>query len=126
MIVSTVVLIVLQFAARVLAIRAISPEQWGEFSLGIALTGILALVAAIGLPTAVARSLAYESTARARWKLIRTVTWASAGSGLTGSLLIYLGAPYFASAFHNAALTPIFQLFSVTVAFGVFSVILAA
>ena len=64
MMAATVIYVAFQFLTRVLVTHLVSGEQWGEFNIGFAIANLLALIAAFGIPTAVARSLAYEETVR--------------------------------------------------------------
>jgi O-antigen/teichoic acid export membrane protein len=125
MIVSTLLLLLLNFIARVVIARGVTPTQWGEFSLALALTGMLGIIAALGLPNAVARALAYERTGEGRAHVVRSATLGAIGSSLVGSFAVFLAAGWLGDAFQDHALTPIFQLFSVSVGSIVFSMVLA-
>lgn len=125
MMVATFVLVILQFLTRVLVTRTVSAEQWGEFNLGLALANFLALIAAFGIPTATARSMAFEETVEQRLHLVRTAVLVSVPVGFASSILVYLGAADLASLFQNASgLTPVFQLFSVSIALTMLSNVL--
>ena len=126
MIVSTVLLLLLNFIARVVIARGVSPVDWGRFSLALALTGMLGIMAALGLPNAIARALAFERTGADRRRLVRAAMIGAVTSSVVGSAAVFLAAPWLASAFHDAALTLVFQLFAVSVAMIVLSMVLAA
>src|SRR5579871_110473 len=126
MILSTLLLLILNFVARVVIARGVSPMQWGEFSLALALTGMLGIMAALGLPNAIARALAFERTGAGRWKLIRAATIAAVVSSSVGSLAVFLAAPWLAQGFHDPNLTLVFRLFAVSVAMIVVSMVVAA
>jgi O-antigen/teichoic acid export membrane protein len=111
----TVLLLVFSFFGRVGLARAYGLTAWGEFSIGLALTGLLSLVALLGLNQAVARSISYESDPGERRALIRWGLLITGGASVVVSTLVYFGAPYLADLFHTPSLTVVFQLFSVTV-----------
>ena len=115
MTVATFSVVILQFVTRVIVIRHISPSQWGEFNLGLSLASLLALLAAFGIPTATARSMAFEETYEARMVLVRRALYVSVPVGLASTILVYLFAPYIAAPFHGADLTQVFELFSVSI-----------
>ncbi|MCI4335629.1 MAG: flippase [Thermoplasmata archaeon] len=115
MVVATIVLVVAQFLTRVIVTRNVSADQWGEFNLGLALANLLALVAAFGIPTATARSLAFEETYEARVALIRKALWVSLPIAAASSILVYLFAAQLASPFQGGNLTPVFQLFALSI-----------
>jgi O-antigen/teichoic acid export membrane protein len=112
---ATIILVGLQFLTRVVVTRNVSGDQWGEFNLGLALANFLALVAAFGIPTATARSLAFEETYDARMALIRKALYVSLPVAVASSVLVYLLADQLASVFHAPELGDVFRLFSVSV-----------
>ncbi len=124
MMAATVIYVAFQFLTRVLVTHLVSGEQWGEFNIGFAIANLLALIAAFGIPTAVARSLAYEETYEARRNLVRRALLVSVPVGVAASVLVFLGAPELAALFHNSTYTPVFQLFGVSVGFTMLSNVL--
>jgi O-antigen/teichoic acid export membrane protein len=126
MFVSTIALLLLNFVARVVIARGVTQVQWGEFSLGLALAGMLGIIAALGLPNAIARALAFERDGAGRKRLIRAAATAALISSAVGSLAVYLAAAQLAKAFNDPGLTLVFQLFSVSVGSVVLSMVLAA
>lgn len=118
MIVGTVALLLLGFIARVELARHLSLEEFGSFSLGLAFTGLLSLVALLGLHQATARTLAEQTEPGARRRLIRWVLGITALAALVSSTTVYLLAGSIAAAFDPAdagELTVVFQMFSVTI-----------
>lgn len=113
MMVATVVFVVFQFLTRVLVTHATSADEWGQFNVGFAAANLLALVAAFGIPTAVARSLAFEETFEARMALVRKALSVSVPVGIASTVLVYLGAGTLATVFHTPP--AVFQLFSLSV-----------
>jgi O-antigen/teichoic acid export membrane protein len=124
--VSTAAFIFLGFLARVTIARVVSVSQWGAFSLGLALSSMLAIVVTLGLPSAVSRALSYEPDLVARRRLVRTTLIATLLSAFAGSIAVFLGAPVLAGAFHDAGLVIVFELFAPAIGFTVVSTVLAA
>lgn len=126
MVVSTLILLLLNLVARVVIIRNVTNEQWGEFSLGLALSGMLGIMGAMGLPNAIARALAFERDGAGRWRLVRSAGTAAGVASAVGSLAVFFAAPFLARAFDDPNLTLVFELFSVAVGTTVLSMVLAA
>ncbi len=124
MMAATVIYVVFQFLTRVLVTHSVSGAEWGEFNIGFAVANLLALIAAFGIPTAVARSLAFEETYEARWHLVRRALLISIPVGVLSSVVVYLGAGDLAQLFHNPSYTPVFQLFGISVGFTMLSNVL--
>jgi O-antigen/teichoic acid export membrane protein len=125
MVVATVCLLAFQFLARVLVTRSVSVVEWGEFSLALSLTSLIALLAAFGIPTAVARSLAFEHTYADRARVVRRATIFSIAVAAVSTVVLYVGAPVLAGAFHDSRLGPILGLFALTIPFVILSNVLA-
>ena len=118
MMVATLVLVALQFLTRVVVTRNVSADQWGEFNLGLAFANFLALLAAFGIPTATARSLAFEETYEARMALVRTALYVSIPVAVASTVIVYLLAGQISTLFHDSPDTPltnVFQLFAVSI-----------
>jgi O-antigen/teichoic acid export membrane protein len=126
LVLATTMFILLGFFARILIARELSVAAWGEFSLGLALSSLLAIVVALGLPNAVSRALSYEVEPTARRHIVRVTLLASLLSALAGSVAVFLAAPYLAAAFHDAGLTFVFELFAPSIGFSVVSTVVAA
>ncbi len=124
MMAATVIYVAFQFLTRVLVTHSVSGTEWGEFNIGFAIANLLALIAAFGIPTAVARSLAFEETYEARWHLVRRALLVSVPVGMAASVLVFLGAPELADLFHNPSYAPVFQLFGISVGFTMLSNVL--
>jgi O-antigen/teichoic acid export membrane protein len=123
---STVLLLVFSFFGRVGLARSYGVDAWGEFSIGLALTGLLSLVALLGLNQAIARSLSYETDPGERRALIRWGLVITAVASVVISTAIYFSAPELAQLFHNSALTVVFRLFSTTIGFQMMAAMLAS
>jgi O-antigen/teichoic acid export membrane protein len=118
MVVGTVALLLLSFIVRVELARHLSLEDFGSFNLGLALTGLLALVALLGLHQATARSLAAHKDPGMRRYLIRYVLIITVVAAAVASSVVYFLAEPIASVFDPgdpAQLTVVFQMFSVTI-----------
>jgi len=112
---ATIAVVALQFFTRVIVVRNISSDQWGEFNLGLSLASLLALIAAFGIPTATARSMAYEQTLAARMALVRRALYLSLPIAVGSTLVVFAFAGQLAAPFHESGLTLVFQLFSVSI-----------
>jgi O-antigen/teichoic acid export membrane protein len=118
MVLGTFVFFLLSFVGRVLVARHLSPELFGDFNLGLALAGLLSLVALLGLHQAVARTIADAKDPAVRRRVIRWAAFITIGMATVSSAAVYLLASQIASLFDPAQatqLTGVFQLFSVTV-----------
>jgi O-antigen/teichoic acid export membrane protein len=129
LVVGTILLFLLSFIGRVYTARYLSPTGFGAFSIGLALTGLLSLVALLGLHQATARVLANTQDPAVRRKVIRWVTGLTAAAAILGSTLVYFLAHPLATLFGGGTagpLTEVFQLLSVTVGFSLGSTLLAS
>ncbi len=126
MVVSTLILLLLNLVARVVIARNVTTTQWGEFSLALALTGMLGIMGAMGLPNAIARALAFERDGAGRRRLVRATSTAAAIASVVGTIAVFLAAPFLASGFGDPGLTIVFELFSVAVGTTILSMVLAA
>jgi len=114
----TLALFILSFVGRVATARHLNTDGFGDFNLGLALAGLLSLVALLGLHQAVARTLAATHDPAARRRVIRTVAFVTGVMAFVVSTLVYVLAGSIASIFNpgqGPELTEVFQLFSVTV-----------
>ncbi|HKV90192.1 MAG TPA: oligosaccharide flippase family protein [Thermoplasmata archaeon] len=123
---STVLLLVFSLFGRVGVARAYGLEAWGQFSLGLALTGLLSLVALLGLNQAVARSISFETDPAERHALIRWSLLITTAAAAVVSTLVYVLAPELAALFRNPGLTVVFRLFSTTIGFQMLAAMIAA
>ena len=112
------------FVARVLLVRALPADEWGVFSLGLALVGVLTTLGALGIPQAVARSLSFASADPERRTIVRS-SFAVVGPvsiGLTVGLFAY-GARL---ADQGAQLGLTLELFALSIAFSVVAGLIAS
>jgi O-antigen/teichoic acid export membrane protein len=124
--VSTALLFLFNLIGRVTVAREFTVGAWGEFNLGVSLSGLLTLVAMLGLANAIARAISYEKDPAEQWAIIRWGLTISLVSSVLGTVAMYILAPDFAIWFHNSGLTIVFQLFALSVGFTVMANILAA
>jgi O-antigen/teichoic acid export membrane protein len=118
MVLGTIALLLLNFIGRVYAARNLTVAQFGSFNLGLALAGLLALVALLGLHQAMARSIAENPDPVARRRVIRWTAGVTAVTSISTSVVVYLFAAQIAQLFdpsQTVVLTEVFQFFSVTV-----------
>ncbi len=131
LLVATLCYVGVNFVSRVIVIRSISMSEWSAFSLALALAGVISAVGTLGLPSAVARSLPYSTSDAERRSMVRGSLWIAGASGLVGTVALFLSAPAIGTALGSASLpaselTLALQLFSVTIATGVISTVIAS
>lgn len=126
MVLGTSLLFVFTLLSRVLLARTVSPIEWGEFSLGVAVVGLVIVVALLGLDQASARMLSFERDPAARRAIVVKGVVLAATTGMLASAAVYLLAPWLAGWFHTPGFTWVLQLLSVTVGFSVMTFMLAA
>jgi O-antigen/teichoic acid export membrane protein len=118
MVFGTMALLLLNFIGRVYTARHLPVAEFGDFNLGLALAGLLSLVALVGLHQAMARTIAESPDPAVRRRIIRWAAGITAATATASSALVYYFAASLASVFGSGAsaqLTVVFQLFSVTV-----------
>ncbi len=90
MVVGTVFFFLLSFIGRVAVARHLSVEEFGDFNLGLALAGLVSLVALLGLHQAVARTLAENRDPAARRRVIRWAASITVVTALLSSALVFV------------------------------------
>ncbi len=117
-VVGTLALFLLSFIGRIAVARHLSVEGFGDFNLGLALAGLLSLVALMGLHQATARTLAATHDLASRRRVIRTTAIITAIASVVVSAVVYLLADQISDLFDPAQatqLTVVFHFFSITV-----------
>lgn len=113
----TVGFLLLSLIWRLVIVRLITVDQWGEISLVTALLAIVIALAPLGVSSAVARNLAFEK--QENW---RGLVWSSLIitllSGLAFTIAFYLAAVPIAAIFHNRGLVPVIQILSPNIFLG--------
>lgn len=126
MVLGTGLLFVFTLLSRVLLARSVSAVEWGEFSLGVAVIGLVSIVALLGLDQATARMLSYERDPAARRAIVVKGLLLSAATGTIASAAVFLLAPVLAGLFRAPGDVWLLQLLAVTLGFTVMSLMLAA
>ncbi len=124
--VATLLFVALGFFTRVLLVRAISIADWNAFSLGLSIVGVLAAVGTLGLPSAVARSVAYAPSDAERRTIVRTTFLYGSGSAATAAVLLFALAGPIGRALGSAEITTALELFPVAVACAVLQALIAS
>lgn len=126
LLIGTLGFVIENFLSRVILARAMSPHQWGEFSLGLVLAGLLATAGALGLPQALARNLPLATNDAERRGMVRTafVIITPAAAVVTG--LMFATAWPLTTYFHSPVLAQTVTFFALAVAFSIFSSLIAA
>ncbi|HYK93176.1 MAG TPA: oligosaccharide flippase family protein [Thermoplasmata archaeon] len=126
MMIGTLGFVAESFVSRVILVRTLLPDQWSEFSLALALGGLVSAVGALGLGPAVARSLPFETSESERRRIVHTAYWVGGPS----AVIVAAGLALFSlvvSTFFGAPLLGVTLLFfSVGVGISVFAGILAS
>jgi O-antigen/teichoic acid export membrane protein len=129
LVVGTVMLFLLSFVGRVYTARYLSVAQFGAFNLSLALTGLLSLVALVGLHQASARAIAHTADPALRRRIIRTAAVVTAVAAVITSSLVWFLAGPLASLFGaspDGPLAEAFELMAVTIGFTLGCTFLAA
>lgn len=124
MLLGTLGLVAENFIAQVLLAHSLTTDQWSDFRLGLALTGLLATLGALGLPSAVARNLPYTGREDERRGIVRVAfTVGIPAAVVVAAVLFLVGFPVGAS-------DPLFgltmQLFAGALFFGLVSGLIAS
>jgi O-antigen/teichoic acid export membrane protein len=93
LLVATLLFVLFNFVARVFVVRSITPDEWSAFSWALTLTGFLAAFGTLGLPNAIARSLAYAPSDAERRTMIRGTLLLGGGAGATVAVVLFLIGP---------------------------------
>src|SRR5690348_3332705 len=115
LVLGTLVLFAASFASRVLIAQSFPLADWGLFNLALAITGLTATVALLGLDQAAARTLSFEHDPATRRAIVRSVVRIAVVSAIAASAGIFLFAPALAAAFGAPELAGALELFSIAV-----------
>ena len=126
LLVATLFYVGLNFVARVILFRGISPAEWNAFSFALALVALLAAVGSVGLPSAVARSLPYVTTDAERRSIVRGALIVGGGAALVSALVLWALGPWITSALHFVDLGPALTVFPIAVGTSVAASLIAA
>ncbi|MCD4666955.1 flippase [archaeon] len=109
---------ILTFLYRIIVAR-LGTEQYGLLSLGLAITGILSIIALCGMDRGVLRYVSYYRGKDDKSSIKGTIVQSSIitfGLSLIIFFIIFFGANYISeNIFHNIKLTPILRILSFTI-----------
>ena len=114
------------FVARVILARSLTPVEWGQFSIGLTLAGLLSAVGALGLPSAIARSLPFSRTDAERRSIIHSSFLVTLASSIVISLGLFAFGVYVGDAYGSGTLSLTIELFAVAVGFTILSTWIAS
>jgi O-antigen/teichoic acid export membrane protein len=126
LVLGTLLLFLFGFLSRVLIARTFSRDEWGAFSLGLALAGLLSIVSLLGLDQALARALAFERSPSLRQAIIRHGLAVATLAALGSSAAVYVASGWLAQLFHMGTMAWVLQLFGISVGPAVLCLVLAA
>lgn len=114
------------FISRVILVRKLTVASWGTFSLGLTIVGLLSAVATLGLPSAVARNLAFLTDPADRRAIIRNSFRYMLPVTAVVSVGLFLFALVIGSVYHDPQLALTLEFFSAIVALGVPATLIAS
>ncbi|MCI4336820.1 MAG: oligosaccharide flippase family protein [Thermoplasmata archaeon] len=114
------------FVSRVILVRTLSPLLWSQFSLAIALGGLVTAFGALGLPSAIARSLPYESSDPERRRIVHTAYLIGGPAALTVAAALAVFSLPVSDTFHAPVFGLTLLFFSVAVAFNIIASLIAS
>jgi O-antigen/teichoic acid export membrane protein len=126
LLIATLCYVALNFVARVIIVRNISPTEWDSFSYALALVGLVAAIGTVGLPSAVARSLPYVTTDAERRTIVRGSLTVGGAAAVASALSLWLLGPWIATTLHSADLGPALTVFPIAVGTSVAVSLIAA
>ena len=126
LLISTLLLVALNFVSRVLVVRSISTSEWSSFSFGLTLTGVLIAIGSIGLPSSVARSLPYVSSDAERRTIVRSTLWIGGVSALVAAVLLYVLSGPIGQALGSPGITLSLRFFPIALGAGIMSTLIAS
>ena len=121
---ATLCFVGLNFVARVIIVRTISPLEWDAFSFALALVGVVAAVGTLGLPSAVARSLPYAATDAERRSIVKGSLLVGGLAAVVASLALWLASPWISTLAPD--LGPALQVFPIAAGTSVAMSLIAA
>jgi len=93
LLVATLLFVFLNFIARVVIVRGISPDDWSDFSWSLTLAGFLAAFGTLGLPNAIARSLPFATSDGERRSMVRATLLLGGAAGVVVAVSLFLAGP---------------------------------
>jgi O-antigen/teichoic acid export membrane protein len=126
LLVSTLLLVALNFVARVVIVRSISVADWSAFSFGLTVSWVMVAVGSLGLPNALARSLPYSSSDDERRTIVRGALWIGSSAALISSVLLFVFAAAIGQSLGSVSITIGLQFFSIAVGTSIVSTLIAS
>lgn len=126
LLVSTLLLVGLNFVSRVVIIRNISIADYNAYAFGLTLSWVLVAIGSLGLPSAIARSLPYSSSDAERRTIIRGSLWIGSVAAFVGSVLLFLFASMIGSSLGSPSISLGLQFFSIAVGTGILAGLIAS
>jgi O-antigen/teichoic acid export membrane protein len=100
--------------------------HWSQFSLALAVSGLVSTLGSLGLPQAVARSLPYEADDSMRRQIIHTTYRVGVPAALgVGAILAVFGLPV-STTFHSPFLAITLEFFAAATVFTILSTLVAS
>jgi O-antigen/teichoic acid export membrane protein len=124
LLVATLCFVGLNFVARVIIVRSVTPPEWTAFSLALTLVGVTAAIGTLGLPSAVARSLPYAASDNERRAIVRSALVVGGLAAVVASLALWLLTPWISMLAPH--LGPALEVFPVAVGASVAMNLIAA
>jgi O-antigen/teichoic acid export membrane protein len=121
MLLGTLGFVGLNFVARVILTRSLTVVEWGQFSIGLTLAGLLTAVGSLGLPQAVARSLPYAAGDDERRAIVRGSFLVTLAAAVAVALGLFAFGFEVGQRYGATTLSETIELFSVAVAFTILS-----
>ena len=113
----TVIFLVLSLLWRVVVVRLITVNEWGEMSLVLAFIGVLTALAPLGIQTSIARNIAYAAE-EDRGSIVRSGLMITTVSGLICTVAIAALANQIAGIFRNPGLVTVIYVLSPSIVVG--------
>lgn len=116
LLVATLVFVLLNFVARVVVVRSISPDEWSAFSWSLTLAGFVAAFGTLGLPNAIARSLPFAGSNDERRSMVRGTLILGGAAGVVLAVSLFLSGPWVGARLGEPDIGVALQFLSVAVA----------
>lgn len=126
MMIGTLGFVIESFVARVILIRALTPEQWGQFFVGLTLVGLLSSIGGLGLSSAIARTLPFTSEDAGRRRAVRTAFYAILPAAVALSGTMALATLPIGTTFHSPLLAETLLFFAAAVGLTIVGTLIAA
>jgi O-antigen/teichoic acid export membrane protein len=126
LLVATLLYVLLNFVARVVIVRSISPDEWSAFSWSLTLAGFLAAFGTLGLPNAIARSLPYANSDLERRAMVRGVLLLGGAAGTVLAVSLFVAGPLVGAQLGEPDIGIALQFLSIAVASSIASNLIAS